>query len=314
MYQFCFNDCIPNTASQHALIDCLQNSLKEYNEVKKAYPNEIDGVVTSVSIADFLLNAPDYSLAKCVSEMPDKDMRTLAYSLFTKHPIEQYYAEIDEDDLLQKEYSLTIAGTAHTAINPVIVSSNNGVLFSLGLHNDLRKNVLTVTSNTTATVDVNNLFGLDANTTFIKGLIKQSLTDKLANFDKLIEMLSRAPKEKDKVQLKPHFSTRFKKGFDELSSQVQVSILEHFKAAMKRNGVTPLFSDNDLVKDVTPERVPFKVFELRIFKPVHIRVYFYEGTNRTYLAMVEKKPAGKKQDIHIDTSTSIISQLITLDN
>ena len=41
MYQFCFNDCIPNTANEHSLTQCLVDTLKEYNEVKKEYPENI---------------------------------------------------------------------------------------------------------------------------------------------------------------------------------------------------------------------------------------------------------------------------------
>lgn len=304
MYQFCFNDCIPNTASEHSLTQCLVDTLKEYNDVKKEYPDEVDGIVTSVSINDFILNAQlNYNLATCVSAMPDKDLRTLAYRIFTKHPIEKHYAEINEEDLLQNDYQLNIDGTNHTAINPVIVSVNNGVLFTLGLHQDLRKDVLNIISNTEATVDVNNLFGLAENTTYIKEIIKQSTIDKLENFEKLLAIVGNNT-----------YSPRFKKSFDGLSSQVQESILEHFEAAKARNGITPFFADNDLVKDVSEQGIAFRVFELRIFKPVPFRVYFYEGQTRTYLAMVEKKPADKKQDNHIDAATSIISQMRLMEN
>lgn len=304
MYQFCFNDCIPNTASEHSLTQCFVETLKEYNDVKKEYPEEVDGIVTSVSINDFILNAQlNYNLATCVSAMPDKDLRTLAYRIFTKHPIEKHYAEINEEDLLQNDYTINIDGTNHTAINPVIVSVNNGVLFTLGLHQDLRKDVLKIISNTEATVDVNNLFGLAENTTYIKEIIKQSTIDKLENFEKLLAIIGTNT-----------YSPRFKKSFDGLSSQVQESILEHFEAAKARNGVTPFFADNDLIKDVSQEGIAFRVFELRIFKPVPFRVYFYEGQTRTYLAMVEKKPADKKQDNHIDAATSIISQMRLMEN
>lgn len=304
MYQFCFNDCIPNTASEHSFTQCFVETLKEYNDVKKEYPEEVDGIVTSVSINDFILNAQlNYNLATCVSAMPDKDLRTLAYRIFTKHPIEKHYAEINEEDLLQNDYTINIDGTNHTAINPVIVSVNNGVLFTLGLHQDLRKDVLKIISNTEATVDVNNLFGLAENTTYIKEIIKQSTIDKLENFEKLLAIIGTNT-----------YSPRFKKSFDGLSSQVQESILEHFEAAKARNGVTPFFADNDLIKDVSQEGIAFRVFELRIFKPVPFRVYFYEGQTRTYLAMVEKKPADKKQDNHIDAATSIISQIRLMEN
>ena len=302
MYRFCFNDCIPNAASQHSLTQCLVETLTEYVEVKKDYPEEVDGIVTTVSINDFLLNRQlNYNLASCVSGMPDKDLRTMAYRIFTKHPIEKYFAEIDEEDLLHKDYTIKIAGTNHTAINPVIVSVNNGVLFTLGLHQDLRKNILEVSSNANATVNINNLFGHAVNTTYIKELIKQSLTDKLGNFEKLLAIIGNCS-----------YSSRFRRSFDGLPLQVQLSVIEHFRAARLRKGVTPFFSDNNLVKDVSKEGMTFRVFELRIFKPVSFRVYFCEGNTRTYLAIVEKKPAERKQDNHINAAISIISQLLSM--
>ncbi len=303
MYQFCFNDCIPKTESQYSLTQCLVATLKEYISVKREYPEEVDGIVTSVSANDIILNTLlNYDLASCISGITDKDLRTIAYRTFSKHPIENYYFEIDEDDLLLKDYTITIAGANHSAIYPVIVSVNNGILFTLGLHPDLQRNVLTINSNTNSTVDVNNLYGHSVNTTFIKELINQSLTDKLENFEKLLDIIGANS-----------YSDRFKKSFDGLSSQVQQSIIDHFKAARDRNGITPFFADNDLVKDVSSEGIYFRVYELRIFKPVPFRVYFYEGKMKTYLAVVEKKPADKKQDNHINAAASIISQMLIVE-
>lgn len=302
MYHFCFNDCIPNTASKLSLTQCLEQTLTEYNDVKKTHPTEVDGIITCNSILKFNLNQENCSLADCVALINNKDLRTLAYRVFSKYPIEEYYSEINDDDLLAKEYAITISGTNHTAINPVIVSRNNGVLFTLGLHNDLRKNVLTVFSNTTSTIDVNNLYGLEVNTAYIKNLIKQSISDKLENFDKLLELIGANT-----------CSSRFVSGFKDASSQVQVSVLTHIQAAIDRNGSSNFFPDGGLIKDVTPARFDYRVFELRIFSPVAYRVYFYETTDKVYLALIEKKPAEKKQSTHITAAASSIEQMILMD-
>jgi hypothetical protein len=302
MFDFFFNDCIPNNYSKLSLTQCLEQTLSEYNDIKKSYPTEVDGIITSTSILNFIVNQENYSLADCIASMSNKDLRTLAYRIFLKYPIEKYSSKINEDELLAKEYSITVSGTIHTAINPVIVSFNNGVLFTLGLHNDLRKDILTISSNTTATVNVNNLFGLEINTTYIKNLVKQSLTKKLGNFDKFLDLIGANT-----------YSSRFASGFEDASSQVQVSILEHVEAAINRNGSSKFFADGTLIKDVTPEKFDFRVLELRIFSPVAYRIYFYEAADKTYLALIEKKPADKKQSIHITASASTIKQMILLE-
>jgi hypothetical protein len=303
MFRFCFNDCIPNNVSEFSLIDCLTKTLKEYNSLWKSFPGNVDGIITPTSLTDFLLNINSFSLAACIAAMESKDLRIFAYRMFTKYPVVANYFIADEDNLIALDYTITIAAANYNAINSVIVSENGGVLFTLGLHEDLRKNVLVITTNTDATASVNNLYGETVNTTFISDLIEESIADTLDNYGKLLLMIG-----------ENSCSTRFKKGFEESSSIMQETILEHFQKAIDRNGASPFFSDGDLIKDITPDKCEHAVFELRIFKPVAYRVYFYERGDKTFLALIEKKPAQKKQDNHIDAATSIINELLMLDS
>lgn len=301
MHHFCFNDCIPTSASDHYLSQCLEQVLIEYNEVKKTFPVVVDGIITSNSISDYIINQTDCTLADCVALIDNRDLRSLAYRVFSKYPIEEYFTEINEDDLLSKDYSITISGTTHSAINPVIVSNCNGILFTLGLHDDLRKDILTLNSNTKETVDVNNLYGLIDNTNYIKNFIKEQLIAKLGNFDKLLELIG------------PNtYSSRFASGFEDASLEIQNSIIKHIQDAIDRKGSSFFYSDGNLIKDVTPAKYDYKVFELRLFSPVAYRIYFYEGANKIYMALIEKKPPPKKQDIHITAAASTIKQMVLM--
>ena len=60
------------------------------------------------------------------------------------------------------------------------------------------------------------------------------------------------------------------------------------------------------------ERV-IKVFELRIFTPVAIRMYLYETPTRIYFGSIEGKPKKKVQDSDILNAMSIIKELIALE-
>lgn len=110
-------------------------------------------------------------------------------------------------------------------------------------------------------------------------------------------------------------SERLKKGFNQATTQVQDSIIEHFQSAINRAGASRFFSDRELVRDVTPEKeIKIRVFELRIFTPVAYRCYFHETENKTYLALVEQKPAPRVQDNQIKNAAAIIKELIATSN
>lgn len=299
MFRFYFNDCIPENGTLFALTNLLSKTLLEYSLLWKSFSENIDGVITYSSPSDYYLNTDGASLYKCIAALDNKDLRAFAYRIFTKFPVEAHYFITDEDSLLAFDYKITIAGVNFNAINLVIVAENDGALFTLGLHDDLRKDILNIASNSKIKINVNNLFGERENTNFIEGLIKSSITSTLDNFGKLTTLVGNNV-----------YSTRFKKGFEDSSSVMQKIIIEHFHDAIKRNGTSPLFADAKLIKDVTPEKCEFRVFELRIFNPIAYRIYFYERGDNTFLALIEKKPQPKKQDNHINAAVSIISELL----
>jgi hypothetical protein len=295
---FYLNDCIPKKATSHVLVACLQNTLSEYNDVKLKYPNEVDGVITEKEPHTTILNDEGYTLAQCINDLDSKSKR-LAYSVLNKYPIENIFPIEDDLALLEKDYSLTIGEEKHSAINLALTNQNDGILFTLSVHDDLKKNHLNLIGNTDS-IEVSNLFGEKNNTEFINGEIESTIQSKLGNFEKLLAIIG------DNAH-----SDRFKKGFDHATKNVQESIIEHFTIAKDRKGATNFFSDEYLIKDVTPSgEVKVKVYELRIFDPVAYRVYFHETEKKVYLAIVEKKPPKKVQSSHISSSKDIINELI----
>jgi len=299
MYKFCFNDCIPKNAVKYDLVACLSNTLREYNSVLKKFPKDIEGIITANETNSILLNNDNFTLFDCISKL-DHSTKRIAFNAFRKYPIEHNYENIDVDLLLAGEYVLHINNIKHNAINAKIVSINNGVLFSLGLHNDLRRNTLNIYDNQNDITIVNNLFGELANTEFIIQKINQSIVDKLGNYKKLLTLLDTCL-----------VSDRFKNGFEGISAIMQVAIIDHFQSAIKRMGKTRFYPDGDLIKNVTPEKeLSINLFELRLFKPVAYRIYFYEEGSKVYLASVERKPASKVQDNDIKSAISTIKQLM----
>lgn len=196
----------------------------------------------------------------------------------------------------------TVNGDSYSAINLMIVSRNNGILFSLALHNDLRKNQIPVFADGRKVADVDNLYGDVINTDYISSLVRQSIEQKSGNFERLLLTIG-----------ENKFSDRFRKNFGGFPPSVQQAIISHFAEAQRRSLPTPFAADDSLIKDVTPKKeTSIKVFELRVFDPVACRVYFYETPKCIYLGSVENKPNKKTQSSHIITAQNSIKELIAL--
>lgn len=299
MHNFCFNDCIPKDVGQTEAIKALSDTLKEYDNVKSEFPNEVEGVFTSQQPSKIMLGSS--ALIDCITQL-EYDKQTIAFDAFTKHPIDKLL-ESDDDDLLENEYIIKVGDTSYDAMSAKVAADNDGILFSLGLHKDLKKNVIDIISNANATIQIDNLFGETKNTNYIINLIKQAIRAKLGNFEKLLEIVGNNV-----------YSDRFERAFKKASKPIQDSVIEHFQKAIERNGYSPFYADGDLIKDVSPQKSKYSVFELRIFSPVAYRVYFHEGTDKIYLALMEKKPPSSTQNAHIKRATRIIRELIATDN
>lgn len=305
MFVFCFNDCIPQNHSDAVADRCLNNSLREYHKLKQKFPEEIDGIVTSHTPSSVRVSQYS-SLHDCMSRIGDHELKRFAFSVFLRFPIEPYYIIDNETELIENNFCISVGGTNYDAIYPFVVFRNQGVLFSLGVHNDICQNQIPIFSNTANVADVYNLFGHCDNTEYILEIIRLSIYNRTDNLGKLLMLIGN-----NKV------SERFQKYFRDYPINVQQAVIDHFAEAIKRNLYTRFYPDDKLIKDVTPDREPdIKVFELRIFEPVGCRIYFYETPDCVYLGSIERKPSksGKTlvQNSHIMTARNIIRELVAL--
>lgn len=81
---------------------------------------------------------------------------------------------------------------------------------------------------------------------------------------------------------------KFEKSYASLSSDAQNSIKEEFEKAANRNLVTRFFPDTKIVKDVTISK-RCTVWELRVYQPLALRVYFNVIDDTVYLGSIEQK-------------------------
>ena len=231
----------------------------------------------------------------------NKEEKNYALSLFKKYPIESFYLDLEVDNILDKEYLITVDNINYDAINAKINSLHDGFLFSLGIHNDLRKDQLEIKEKNEKDTNclIDNLFGETANSEFNIAQLSKKIQDSKVGFEKFLSLFQN-----------PIFYESFKVEYESLSTSLQNRIYDRMYSAINRGLPTPFASDKDLIKDVTPEKEKeVKIYELRIFEPVCTRLYFHEDNKDVYLTSITKKPAKKSQSADIKTNISIIKSL-----
>ena len=169
MFQFCFNDCIPQNGNEHSLMECLSKTLTHFDKIKKQFPDTVEGIITDKLPSQVILNSQQYSLHNCILNL-GREIKRVAFTHFNKYPVEGNFVINNEDDLLRENYSIIIDTISYNAINAKIVSENEGVLFTLAIHNDLKQNTLTIMGDKEQSYQVLNLFGEDTNTHYISAI------------------------------------------------------------------------------------------------------------------------------------------------
>ncbi|MBK9459242.1 MAG: hypothetical protein IPN94_07350 [Sphingobacteriales bacterium] len=120
------------------------------------------------------------------------------------------------------------------------------------------------------------------------------------NFDKLLNMVGLHK-----------YTPNFKKDFDSLSKDAQRSIIEGFEKAKNRHLLTPFYPDTKVIKDVSLDKSICKVWELRIYTPIALRVYFNETQKIVYLASIEQK-SNPNQNEDITKAQNLLKNLLNL--
>lgn len=100
------------------------------------------------------------------------------------------------------------------------------------------------------------------------------------------------------------YTSIFKKEFDKLNHESQMSIVREFKKAEKQNCI--LYPDTKIVRDVSIK--DGKVLELRVFSPTALRIYFRLSNGIVYIASIGHK-ANPNQNIDIQNACRLLNNL-----
>ncbi|MBR2649815.1 MAG: hypothetical protein IKD55_13295 [Sediminibacterium sp.] len=302
MFHFCFNDSIPKDGTNDGLVKHLSVTLIHYDKIKRRFPTSVNGIITDRLPEKVYLNTSEFSLSDCIEHL-DRELKIIACANFGKYPVDDYYNQFDIDSLLANEYTITVNKIEHDATNAKIVQENGGILFTLPIHKELENNTLVISGKEKQTCDAINQYGSDTNTNFISDYIQDDIVKRAAGFDKLIAFVGACK-----------YDARFKSDFDNLTFATQKKLLSHVHQSIERKAETRFYPDDKKIKDVTPHNEKsIKVFELRVFEPVAVRMYFYETPKKIYFGCINGKPKKKVQDNDILNAASIIKELIILD-
>lgn len=301
MHKFYFNECLPLCENQHDFIAYFSQVLFEFKELNNKCSN-IDKAIITEKLPSEMYLGNAYSLYQCIEDIEDRELKQWAFSLFIKYPIETHYST-DEliDELLEHEYNLTINKQNYNALNLAIVQKNNGFLFTIPLHLDLAQHPLQISSKKGGEIrNLFNLYGKASNTKEVESIISQLNIENASIFEQLKLTLGIC-----------YYTNSFEKDFLGLPLLIQQSIIQEFTKAKARGLITPFYPDTKIIKDVTPANNKCKVYELRIYSPVALRVYFNETGGKVYLTNIEQKSnANQNEDIkksHIQLYKLMIS-------
>jgi len=307
MRLFFFNEIIPDSSIQDC-ISAIERTVKEYRDLKEQFPNLIDGIVLS-SFSKNIILSEDVNLFQCLEAIPNKELKGYSFSLFQKFPIDDY---TDIDTVLAEDinYDFLIGIEKKDALNIKLIANENGVLFSLNLHDDLAKNNLLINSSDGSDFSISNLYGHKDNTSNFEVILKKEIYSKLDNFSKLTKLFNSQQID----GLSPIFSQKFKTKFKKESKEIQDAIIDGFIHILKCKADNTKISET-ILKDVTPKKeIKISVYELKIRKPIPKRIYFTEIDSKFYIVSLEKKPLKDKlsteQSNHIKNALSLIKQLI----
>ena len=103
------------------------------------------------------------------------------------------------------------------------------------------------------------------------------------------------------------YAKRFLKDFGNLSVLGQQSVITYLQKAINRKLISKFYPDTKIISDVSISNKT-SVYELRIYTPVAIRLYFCEENDIIYLASIESK-SNPNQNQDIKTAEKIILNL-----
>lgn len=286
MHNFYFNECLTENFTEEQFIELLSTTLSEFKTLTLKEELNVDQhIITAKSTYEMIFNG--VNIGQALTSIKDKTLKIFALSSFTRSPIEKYLS-VDEDFLLDADYKYN----GKNALNLAIAALNSNLLFTVAVCDALKQDTLQLTTHLeNKNLNINNLYGDTKNTDVIIHVIEQINLDSLSIYERLKSIIGSCD-----------IHTKFERVFLDESPEVQQSIFHTFEKARNRNLATPFSPDGNIIKDVTPEckqgspSKKSKVYELRVYSPTALRIYFYEYNDNVFIAKIGYKSDYKEEN------------------
>ncbi len=278
MNKFYFNECLPDALPYGITFQKeFEKLIEAFNRLQQQKNLKIDTYIVTANLPSHI-NVCGFNLVETIKNIRKRDLKRIAYSYFTKYPISDYFpvSEVNEIDLIGNNYNFQ----GRDAINLAIIAFAEGILCTIPIEKSLKENIISLVADDNSTITVNNFFGEPENLSYIERYINAININKLSKFEQLESILGNCIRDKS-----------FEKDFFNADEKVQESIVNHFIRAKDRLLLSSFQPDFVIIKDVTPtnNKKKIKVYELRVFSPIALRVYFYEGKDTVYIAKMAYK-------------------------
>ena len=297
MFNFYFNDCLPEKLALGFFVDNLTISLTEFKKLLDK-DIQIEASIITHDLPSLSNYGNEFTLQDALENINNLDLKKYAFSLFYKYPINKYYD--DSDDYFLNKFILNVGSKALNATNAAIVGVNQGFLFTCKLHPDIEKHPLNISVNPPSKeiIPVNNLYGINKNTDDIEKIIREKNLESLDTYGQLLAILGN-----------PIVSEKFEQSFNSLRQNEKQSIIDDFKKAIVRDLITRFYPDTKIISDVSSSKFSCSVYELRVYTPTALRVYFNESNGRVFLGAIGFKNSDN-QNAEIKAAYSVINKML----
>lgn len=290
MYSY-FNECLPRDQVVEQYASALQSTTQAYASLKSKHPG-LEGIVSTVDWNTMIMNDAGISLRDCIEKIGSRALRNLISSWLTHYPVREYLDEtINEDELVEQNYTLSVAGKEYEATNLAIAYNNGIFLFTLGVHADLRKNELTLKGSVEKTITVCNLYGNEqTNVSFVEQFVTEAENSSLSISEQIDRLLGGRVKR----------TSAYQQSFRKLGAANQQAILDRLKEAEEQK-LLGFRVDNDIFRHTSgydkKEKFYGPVYELRVREPKEIRIYFQYVESVYYVLSMGWKGTDQNADI-----------------
>lgn len=286
-----FNECLPQGRNIEQLAAALKETAEAYATLKEKHPS-LEGVVSTLHMNALKISDTGITLNDCISKIGEREVRNLICSWLVHYPVRDFLDEtINEADLIEQSYTVSIAGTDYNATNLAIACNNGAFLFTLGIHPDLRKDELTLVGTGDKTLSVYNLFSNElANVASVEQFINESENSSLSITEKIDRLLGgRVTRTKAYIQT-----------FNKQEAAIQNAIFDRLNKAKDQN-LLDFKVDDDIFRQTKGHAKKVKtygpVYELRIREPKEIRIYFQYIDKTYYVLSMGWKGTDQNADI-----------------